>query len=114
MFNGFLHITKLLKLCVGGCGSQENLDHLFLHCDSYRQIWSVVYNWLGFTMVNSYHISDHLIISIRRSSSFSIIFLKEFLFYLDISPLARKILVGVVVHFLFVCIVLLIAYICNC
>jgi hypothetical protein len=29
---------SLLKLCVGGCGMEENVDHLFLGCDFFRSI----------------------------------------------------------------------------
>ena len=28
----------------------EDVAHLFLHCDFFRQIWFDVYDWLGFVL----------------------------------------------------------------
>jgi len=44
-----------------GCDDFEDANHLFLHYDFSRQIWNVLYNWLGFIMVNLHYISDHVI-----------------------------------------------------
>jgi len=45
---------------VGGCGTLENAAHLFLQCYFFRQIWTTVFDWLGFVMVALFRISDHL------------------------------------------------------
>lgn len=54
-------LTTIDQLCVGGCDNSEDANHFFLHCEFFWQIWNVVYDWLGFILVDSSHISDHLI-----------------------------------------------------
>jgi len=48
------------ELCIGGCGSLEDVYHLFLHCDFYCQIWNSIY-MVGLYLGQSAHILDHLI-----------------------------------------------------
>jgi len=45
---------------MGGCGNQEDMPHLFLHCDYFRQLWIDFYDWLGFVVITPYYLSDHL------------------------------------------------------
>jgi len=45
--------------CSSGCGSSEDIDHLFLSCDFYEQIWYDIYNWLGIVTVKPAHVKDH-------------------------------------------------------
>jgi hypothetical protein len=56
---------KVLQLnstsCSGGCGSQEDIDHLFLTCEFYGKIWYEIYNWLGLFSVKPAHIHNHII-----------------------------------------------------
>jgi len=32
------------------CGCVEDRNHLFIKCDSYGSIWSLISSWLGFSM----------------------------------------------------------------
>jgi len=47
--------------CSGGCGSQEDIDHLLLFCDFYGHILYEIYNWLGLVSVTTAHINYHII-----------------------------------------------------
>ena len=47
--------------CVGRYENLEDAAHLFLHCDFFLQIWCAMYNCLGFVLVTSLNISDHLV-----------------------------------------------------
>lgn len=53
-------ILATSQTCVGGCGTLEDMTHLFLHCDYNCQVWITVYDWFDFVVVNSYHTSVHL------------------------------------------------------
>lgn len=48
-----------VRLCVSGCGIEENLDHLFLHCNSFGSIWFYIYRWMGMSTVIPFSIGDH-------------------------------------------------------
>jgi len=37
--------------CVGGCVDFEFATHLFLHCNVFGSLWSLVRNWLGISSV---------------------------------------------------------------
>jgi len=44
-----------------GCGSSEDIDHLFLTCDFFGQICYEIFKWLGFVTVKAAHVKDHLL-----------------------------------------------------
>jgi len=45
--------------CVGGCGSLENVEHLFLGCDFFGRVWTHVLLWLGLSYVSLVGCSDN-------------------------------------------------------
>ncbi|AES86815.1 hypothetical protein MTR_4g015110 [Medicago truncatula] len=48
------------KVCMGGCGLNEDVDHLFVRCDFFFwQYSSLISNWLAFATTNSDTISAH-------------------------------------------------------
>ncbi|XP_024626608.1 uncharacterized protein [Medicago truncatula] len=47
------------NLCVGGCGSIETANHLFLGCNLFGTVWYLVCQWLGISFVFPGHIRDH-------------------------------------------------------
>jgi hypothetical protein len=47
------------NLCGGGCGNIETADHLFLGCNVFRQVWVLIFHWLGFSFVCPGNIKDH-------------------------------------------------------
>lgn len=47
--------------CLGGCGFQKDIYHLFLVCDFYRLIWYEIYNWVDLISVKPAHAKDHII-----------------------------------------------------
>jgi hypothetical protein len=47
--------------CVSGCGSQETATHLFLGCDVFGSLWSLVWLWLGISSVSPGDLNQHFI-----------------------------------------------------
>jgi len=39
-------------LCSNDCGCLEDIDHLFLQCDFFGRLWSLISCWLGFGTVH--------------------------------------------------------------
>jgi len=56
---GILLITD--AACVGGCVDFESATHLFLHCNVFGSLWSLVRNWLGISLVPSGELRSHFI-----------------------------------------------------
>ena len=52
--------TVEVARCATGCGFDESVSHLFLHCDSYGSLWWHIRAWIGVTGVVPHDISDHL------------------------------------------------------
>ena len=47
-------------LCAAvGCDNTETASHLFLQCDTSRELWNNVFNWLGISLVMSLHLRHH-------------------------------------------------------
>jgi len=46
-------------ICVFGCGSQETVTHLFLGCDVFGSLWSLVWHWLWISSVSSGELFQH-------------------------------------------------------
>jgi len=46
-------------LCVSGCGQNETLDHLIIHCPIFGNLWQLVKSWLGVYSVDPQHVTDH-------------------------------------------------------
>lgn len=46
--------------CVAGCGHDESMSHLFIHCESYGALWRHIRSWIGVSGVEPYDISEHL------------------------------------------------------
>ncbi|MCI18448.1 tether containing UBX domain for GLUT4, partial [Trifolium medium] len=47
--------------CVSGCGAVESAQHLFLSCNTFGSLWSLVRSWIGFSSVDSHTLSDHFV-----------------------------------------------------
>jgi hypothetical protein len=53
------HVLQLTdNVCVGGCGSSETVDHLFIGCDVFRIVWYLVCSWIGIPCVFSDSVTD--------------------------------------------------------
>jgi len=48
-------------LCVSGCGFVELVDHLFVACNLFGRVWSLICNWLGISFVCPGSITDHFL-----------------------------------------------------
>ena len=53
-------LTAADARCAVGCGHDESVSHLFLHCDSYGPLWWHIRAWIGVTGVDPHDISEHL------------------------------------------------------
>lgn len=47
--------------CLANCGSNEDKDNLFVNCDFFGKLWSIIYGWLGFSPAFHGCVLDHLI-----------------------------------------------------
>jgi hypothetical protein len=47
--------------CVTGCGGIETAQHLFLSCSTFGPLWALVQSWIGFSTVDAYSLTDHLV-----------------------------------------------------
>lgn len=45
--------------CVGGCGSSETAEHLFIGCAFFGRVWTLVLQWLGLSFVAPVGCRDH-------------------------------------------------------
>jgi len=46
-------------LCVSGCGQNETVGHLIIHCPTFGFLWQLVKSWLGVYSVDPQHVMDH-------------------------------------------------------
>jgi len=53
-----LHSTDI-TCATTRCDSTETTSHLFLHCDTSRELWSKVWNWIGISLVTPVHLRHH-------------------------------------------------------
>ena len=49
------------NMCVSGCDIIETADHLFVGCNFFRRVWSLICHWLGISFVCPRWIKDHFI-----------------------------------------------------
>jgi len=47
------------QMCVTRCGLVESDVHLFLHCDTFGQVWQHVRHWLGVSSADPATVVDH-------------------------------------------------------
>jgi len=57
---GVLRATDI-TCAVPGCDNTETVSHLFIQCDTSRELWSKVWNWLGISFVTPVHMRHHFI-----------------------------------------------------
>jgi hypothetical protein len=56
-------ISSEASLCVSECGLVETSHHLFLSCNIYSSLWTLVRHWLGITGVDTNVIADHFLLA---------------------------------------------------
>jgi hypothetical protein len=47
--------------CVSGCGRVESSQHLFISCNIFGFLWSLVQAWIDFSSVDPQNLSDHFL-----------------------------------------------------
>jgi len=52
-------LTAAAARCIAGCGHDESVTHLFLHCDTFGLLCQNIRSWIGVEGVEPYEISDH-------------------------------------------------------
>jgi len=45
--------------CLGGCGIQESVDHLFITCRHFSQLWTQIFRVLVISSVDSFCVNDN-------------------------------------------------------
>ncbi|XP_039685111.1 uncharacterized protein [Medicago truncatula] len=48
-------------LCVSGCGMVETVQHLFVSCPIFRNLWQYVRAWIGVSGVDPFDVVDHFV-----------------------------------------------------
>ncbi|XP_024640559.1 uncharacterized protein [Medicago truncatula] len=48
-------------LCVSGCGEVETVQHSFVSCHIFRDLWQYVRAWIGVTGVDPFDAADHFV-----------------------------------------------------
>jgi len=54
-----LGVLPSTLLCLGACGKEETIKHLFLGCDFFGNIWNDGFCWLGICFMNLEDIREH-------------------------------------------------------
>jgi len=52
-------ITCDSQLCVTGCGQNETIDHLIIHCLIFGNLWIQIKTWIGVFSVDPQQVLDH-------------------------------------------------------
>jgi len=52
-------ITVDTQLCVSGCGQNETIDHLIIHCPIFGNLWQLIMSWLGVYYVDPQEVTYH-------------------------------------------------------
>lgn len=47
--------------CMTGCGGVESARHLFISCDTFGSLWTLVRSWISFSLADPHHLSYHFI-----------------------------------------------------
>jgi len=47
--------------CVAGCGSREDVSHLFLLCPCFGSVWPMLRQWIDFDGIDHCDISSHFV-----------------------------------------------------
>ena len=51
-------ITNDNQLCILGCGQQETIDHLIIHCNIFGDLWKHIKSWIGVYSVDPHQVTD--------------------------------------------------------
>ncbi|GAU37762.1 hypothetical protein TSUD_102790 [Trifolium subterraneum] len=54
-------LSSVVHHCVSGCGEVESAQHLFLSCNTFGSLWSLVSSWIGSSMVTAQILPDHFV-----------------------------------------------------
>lgn len=52
-------ITSASQLCDTGCGQNENIDHLIIHCPVFDNLWQYIKTWIGVFSVDPQQVMEH-------------------------------------------------------
>ena len=56
------------QLCISGCGQNETIDHLLIHCPVFGNLWQLVKSWIGVYSVCPQQVTDHFYQFVHSSS----------------------------------------------
>ena len=69
MRQGFITIDS--QLCVSGCGQNETLDHLIIHCPIYGNLSQLIKSWLGVYYVDPQQNTDYFYQFVHSSGGYA-------------------------------------------
>jgi len=52
-------VTSVSQLCVTGCGQNENIDHLIIHCPVFGNLWQHIKAWIDVFFVTPQQVTEH-------------------------------------------------------
>ncbi|RHN73183.1 putative transcription regulator mTERF family [Medicago truncatula] len=64
-------ITNENQLCVSGCGEQETIDHLIIHCTIFGDLWKHIKSWIGVYSVDPQQVTDHFYQFVHSSIAYT-------------------------------------------
>jgi hypothetical protein len=70
--------------CFSGCGGVESAHQLFLSCNTFGSLWSLVQSWIGFSSADPHQLSAYFIEFINAAGGLKTrrSFLQFFVFWL--------------------------------
>lgn len=60
------------QLCVSGCGQQETIDHLIIHCNIFGDLWKHIKSWIGVYLVDPQQVTDHFYQFVHSSGAYAL------------------------------------------
>ncbi|GAU40282.1 hypothetical protein TSUD_60730 [Trifolium subterraneum] len=54
-------LSPKVHFCTSGCGEIESAHHLFISCNTFGSLWTLVRSWIGIRSVDSISVQDHFV-----------------------------------------------------
>lgn len=54
-------IQPHLNVRVGGCGLEDNMNHVFMGCETFCRVWVLLRHWLDIHSINPSYLTHHIV-----------------------------------------------------